>query len=92
MDEPTADARFRARLLVDEIGAITGEPKDILVLRALEERLRRLTAPITATERARRILNVLETSLWQNTPASKLGGSMPREADDKALGYGPEGV
>ena len=92
MNELPSDAQVQARLLVKEIGAITGEPKDIVILRALEERLRRFTAPTSATERARRILTILETSLWQNTPPSKLGGSIPREREDEILGYGPEGV
>jgi len=92
MDAPIPDPQFQARLLVKEIGALTGEPKNIVILRALEERLPQAHSPVTATERAQRILNVLETSLWQNTSPSKLGGSIPREREDEILGYGPEGV
>ena len=92
MNEPLEELRFKARLLIKDLTELTGEPEEIAVLRALEERLRRLTAPTSPTERANRILAILDSSLWQNTPASRLGTSTTREQQDQVLGYGPEGV
>lgn len=89
---PFEDPQFQARLIADEIAELTGEPTEIVILHALQESLRRLTAPTSSSERARRILTILETSLWQNTSESRLGQSITREREDEILGYGPEGV
>ena len=37
--------RFRIQHLVEDIGALTGEPKDEVMVKALEERLARLKGP-----------------------------------------------
>ena len=92
MNEPLDELRFKARSLIRDLTQLTGEPEEIVVVRALEERLRRLTEPTSATERANRILAILESSLWRNMPASKLGTSNTREQQDQILGYGPEGI
>ena len=92
METPLEDLRFRARILTKDISELTGEPKELALVRALEERLQRLTTTTSAAERANRILAVLESSLWQNTAASKLGATTSREREDEILGYDPEGV
>lgn len=89
---PFEDPQFQARIIAAEIAALTGESTEIVILHALQESLRRLTAPTSSSERARRILTILETSLWQNTSESRLGQSITREREDEILGYGPEGV
>lgn len=92
MFEPDDAARFEARLIVKTIEELTGEPEAILILRALQERLDRLTAPTSQAERAQRMLTILDTSLWQNMSNSKLETPTTPKDEDEILGYGPEGV
>ena len=80
------------RLLLAEIVALTGESEGTVVMRALEERLARLTRPVSAAERRQRVLNVLETSLWRHRRARDVAGAIDRDEEDRVLGYGPEGV
>ena len=83
--------RTQVTALIQQIGGLTGEPREQIVLRALEERLSRLTGPTSAEERRRRVFNGLDTSLWSNLrPAT--AGTLTKDEEDQALGYGPEGV
>lgn len=83
--------RTQVTTLIQQIGALTGEPKEQVVLRALEERFARLTGPTSAEERRRRVFNGLDTSLWSNRRPTAVG-ALTKDDEDEALGYGPEGV
>ena len=83
--------RFRIQHLVEDIGALTGEPKDQVMVKALEERLARLKGPVSRAERRQRAFAALE-GLWSNRPTTKGGASPTPEQENEILGYGPEGV
>ena len=62
------------------------------MLRAVEDRLRRLTSPTDQAERKQKILNSLESSLWGLSSARDRGRTVSRAEEDDILGYRPEGV
>lgn len=90
----SSDETLPARVfsLIQKIQELTGESKNDVVTRALEERLRRLTAPLDQSERKQRLLHFLETSVWSALPDGALGRRITEGQEDEILGYGPEGV
>ena len=92
MLEPLNSFQRESQLIADRIAELTGDPHDLVILRALQERLQRLTAPTSEAERAHLMMTSLETSLWRNTSAPALGTTITRAQEDEILGYGPEGV
>ena len=79
-------------LLIKRIQELTGESKNDVLTRSLDERLRRLTTPLDQSERKQRILHFLETSVWSSLPDAALGQRITQDQEDEILGYGPEGV
>jgi antitoxin VapB len=78
--------------LADELVALTGETKTRAVRTALEERRQRLVRGTSATERARRLNDLLEGEIWPQVPPEVLGRPISRKQREAILGYGPEGV
>jgi hypothetical protein len=83
-----SDTRVKVNLLIDRLIELTGETDAQIVLRSLDERLTRLTKPMSQTQRAQRVFSFLEASVW---PRKKLRHLSPKE-ETQILGYGPEGV
>jgi antitoxin VapB len=79
-------------LLIKRIQELTGESKNDVLTRSLDERLRRLTTPLDQSERKQRILHFLETSVWSSLPDAAPGRRITQDQEDEILGYGPEGV
>jgi antitoxin VapB len=77
--------------LAAEVARLTGESKTEAILRALQERKRRLKGSPVAARRAR-VLRHLRTSVWPTVPKRQLGRRLDREEEDAILGYGPDGV
>jgi hypothetical protein len=92
MRDGLEDISVRTLILINEIAELTGEPKEVVVQRALEERHTRLTAPVDLAERKQRILNVLATSMWALMPPGALGRTISQAEEDAILGYGPERI
>lgn len=94
MEDEFAEHRssVQTRLLIRKLVELTGESEEQVVLRALEERVARLTGPVSKAERRQRVLNMLETSVWRFLPAGESGRTLTGDEHDKILGYGPEGV
>jgi antitoxin VapB len=78
--------------LADELAALTGETKTRTVRIALEERRQRLARGISRTERAQRLIDLLEGEIWPQVPPEVLGEPISRDQREAILGYGPEGV
>jgi antitoxin VapB len=78
--------------LADELAALTGETKTHAVRTALEERRQRLTRGMSASERARRLTDLLEGEIWPQVPAEALGKPTSRAEREAILGYGSQGV
>lgn len=85
-------ATVRRERLVRDLAMLTGEDPDEVVIRALEERMARLTGPASTRERKQKLLNMLESSVWRLSRQDQLGHTIGREEQDTILGYGPEGV
>ena len=77
--------------LAAEVARLTGETKTEAIRRALDERRRRLTAPVGDVRRER-VLRLLKSKVWPKVPARQLGRRLTREEEEAILGYGPEGV
>lgn len=78
--------------LADELAALTGETKTRAVRTALEERKERLARGVPASERARRLTDLLEGEIWPQVPPEILGNAISRKQRETILGYGPDGV
>jgi antitoxin VapB len=78
--------------LADELAALTGETKTRTVRIALEERRQRLARGVSSTERAKRLIDLLEGEIWPQVPPEALGKRISRKQREAILGYGPEGV
>jgi hypothetical protein len=87
LDEIRSDARIRS--LIGQLAALTGTPSQQVVITALEERLARLSGPVSRDERAHHALARLTLRLPRDQ------GEQPAPSHrelDHALGYGKEGV
>jgi len=78
--------------LAAEVARLSGESKTEAVRRALEERKARLVYRVIDGDRMSRLRRFLETEVWPDIPAGDLGRRMSREAEERILGYGREGV
>jgi antitoxin VapB len=78
--------------LADELATLTGETKTRAVRIALEERRQRLVRGASSTERAKRLIDLLEGEIWPQVPPEALGKRISRKQREAILGYGPEGV
>jgi len=83
-------AEVEKQMLIRDLIQVTGESEDEAVIVALQERLARLTKPISKAERVQQVMNFLETSCRsvRQVPNQPL----TRKEEDAILGYGPEGV
>jgi antitoxin VapB len=77
--------------LATEVARLAGESKTQAILKALEERKRRLTRA-SVEERRRRVLRLLEKKVWPTLPDTQKGRRLTRDEEDRILGYGPAGV
>jgi hypothetical protein len=78
--------------LITHLQQLTGETRRVVVVKALEERIARLTLPVTPIERAQRIVNILERSIWQLGRPGFGRNPIERAEEDGILGYRPEGI
>lgn len=78
--------------LVEEVARLSGESKTEAVRRSLEERKARLAYRVIDGDRTSRLRRFLETEAWPAVPAGELGRKLPREEEDRILGYGRDGV
>jgi antitoxin VapB len=78
--------------LVLDVARLTGESKTEAVRRALEERKARLAYRVVDGDRAARLRRFLETEVLPAIPATERGRRLRREAEERILGYGREGV
>lgn len=83
-------ADVEKQLLIRDLIEVTGESADEVVIAALQERLARLTKPVSKAERVQQVLNFLETTCRSVRQAPNQ--PMTRKEEDAILGYGPEGV
>lgn len=83
-------ADVEKQMLIRDLIQVTGESEDEVVIVSLQERLARLTKPVSKAERTQQVLNLLETSCRsvRKVPSQPL----TRKEEDAILGYGPEGV
>jgi antitoxin VapB len=77
--------------LAEEVARMTGESKTQAILKALEDRKRRLRA-VPQRDRRASVLAYLKNKVWTGVPREQFGRSLTREEEDAILGYGPEGV
>ena len=77
--------------LASEVASLAGESKTQAILKALQERKRRLTSAST-DERRKRVLRLLQKKIWPALPRQQRGRRLSRAEEDAILGYGPEGV
>ena len=75
--------------LAAEVARLTGESKTEAIVKALEERRRRL---LPTTERRSRLLDLLRGSVWPCVPKGQLGRRLTKAEENATLGYGREGV
>lgn len=78
--------------LVDEVVTMTGESKTEAVRRALKERRDRLTLLESAENRGARVRRVLAREIWPAIPAEVLGTRIPRDDEERILGYDDDGI
>lgn len=78
--------------LVDEVTRITGESKTEAILRALDDRKRRLSLRLIVTEPAERFQRFLEEEVWPLVPQEEKGRTLNRAEEEEILGYGANGV
>lgn len=78
--------------LVDEVTRITGESKTEAILRALDDRKRRLSLRLIVTDPAERFQRFLEEEVWPLVPQEEKGRALSRGEEEEILGYGVEGV
>lgn len=81
--------RHRVRRLARELQALTGRTPHAVVLAALEQYHAQLTGPATPDERVHHALRELRSATGR-AGRPKRGPSLTEQ--DRALGYGPEGV
>jgi antitoxin VapB len=82
----------RVERLAAEVAALTGESKTEAIRKALEERRARLAFRVVRQDRGQALARYLEREVWSAIPAELLGRPRDREAEERALGFGPEGV
>jgi len=82
----------RVERLAAEVAALTGESKTEAIRKALEERKARLAFHVLRKDRRQALVRFLEKEVWSAIPPEALGRPRDREAEDRALGFGPEGV
>lgn len=83
-------ADVEKQMLIRDLIQVTGESEDEVLIVSLQERLARLTKPVSKAERTQQVLNLLETSCRsvRKVPSQPL----THKEEDAILGYGPEGV
>ena len=93
MEDEFEELRSKAHQdrLIADLAVLTGESADQVVLKALEERMARLTRPASPAERKQRLLNILDRSLWSHM-RGRSRPALTRNEEAEILGYGPEGV
>jgi antitoxin VapB len=77
--------------LAAEVAGLAHETKTEAIRRALLERRARLRARAGKPERRKGLRDYLERNVWPLIPSSELGRVLSREAENRILGYGPEG-
>lgn len=77
-------------ILILDLVRVTGESEEEAVIVALQERLARLTKPISKAERVQQVMNFLETSC--RSVRQEPNQPLTRKEEAAILGYGPEGV
>jgi len=82
----------RVERLAAEVAAMTGESKTEAIRKALEERRARLAFRVVKTDRRQALVRFLEKEVWSAIPPDLLGRTRDRAAEERALGFGPEGV
>ena len=78
--------------LATEVATLTGETKTRAINVALRERLERLIAARSATDRADRLVRFLTDEAWPQVPPELLGRAPTKAEREAILGYGPEGA
>jgi hypothetical protein len=80
--------RVRITSLASQIAEATGQSEDEVVISVLEAHLARISGPVTPAERAARLRNYLETTLWPSLPARRLEATAG--ADDERELFGED--
>jgi antitoxin VapB len=78
--------------LAGEIAELTGETKTEAIRRSLRERRDRLAYRVTAKDRRRALVEILEREVWSRIPAHELGRRLTRKEEAAILGLGVHGV
>ena len=78
--------------LVEDVIQITGESKTEAILKALEDRKRRLSFNCNSQDRLKRKIEFLESEIWPIIPEDQMGKTLTPEEEEEILGFGPEGV
>lgn len=82
----------RVQQLADELSRLTGESRTAAILRALEERKRRLMRSRAETPRLKHVLEVLENEIWPEIASAHHGRAVTKNERERVLGYGAGGV
>lgn len=82
----------RAEGLAAEVASMTGESKTQAVVKALEERRRRLRMERTDIDRADYLTRFLEEEIWPAVPEDSLGRPVTKAEREAILGLGRLGV
>lgn len=77
--------------LASEVAAMARETKTEAIRRALLERRARLQAHGANPGARGGLREYLERNIWPLIPAAGSGRALTRKAEDRILGYGPEG-
>jgi antitoxin VapB len=82
----------RIQQLADELSRLTGESRTAAILRALEERKRRLAPDPPGTRRLEHVLDVLENEIWSGIASAYRGRAVTKKERERVLGYWAGGV
>jgi antitoxin VapB len=77
--------------LAGEVAGLAHETKTEAIRRALLERRARLKARSGRPVRPGGLREYMERNVWPLIPTNELGRVLSREAEERILGYGPEG-
>ena len=78
--------------LAEELAHMTGESKTSAILRALEERRKRIALGPSGKRQLAQALDFLEREIWPNIPRRLLGRRVTKRERERILGYGRGGV
>lgn len=78
--------------LAEELAHLTGETKNAVILRALEEHRERIAAAPSNKRRLSQVLDFLENEIWPTIPKKLLGRPILKKERERILGYGKGGV